>query len=83
MPDLDKSFITTMMHLVKVWDVSLCKKKNVVPCLLSQLRKRELNYLTSYLKLSIMEHVSNVFLEVKVTFRRIIRIYSTSSLSWS
>ena len=46
LPDPDKSFISTMMHLVKVWDVSLCKKKNVVPCSLSQLRKRELNYLT-------------------------------------
>ena len=28
LPDQDKSFfISTMMHLIKVWDVSLCKKK--------------------------------------------------------
>ena len=27
LPDPDKSFISTMMHLVKVWDVSLCKKE--------------------------------------------------------
>ena len=44
--DPNGSFTSTMMHLVKVWDVSLCKKKNIVPCSLSQLRKRELNYLT-------------------------------------
>ena len=28
--DQDKSFISTMMHLVKVWDVSLYKKKSSV-----------------------------------------------------
>ena len=26
--DQDKSFISTRMHPVKVWDVSLCKKKS-------------------------------------------------------
>ena len=83
MPDPDKSFISTMMHLVKVWDVSLCKKKKKVPCSLRQLRKRELNYLTCYLGLSIIEHGSTIFLEVKVTPRRITRIYRTSSLRWS
>ena len=28
LPDQDKSFISTMMHLVKVWDVSLYEKKS-------------------------------------------------------
>ena len=28
LPDQDKSFISTMMHSVKVWDVSLYKKKS-------------------------------------------------------
>ena len=83
MSDPDESFISTRMHLVKVWDVSLCKKKNVVPCSLSQLRKRELNYLACYLELSIVKHGSNIFLEAKVTYRRIIRVYRTSSLRWS
>ena len=36
-------------------------------CLLSQLRKRELNYLTCYLELSIAKHGSTMFLKVKVT----------------
>jgi len=75
--------MSTRMHFIKVWNVSLCKKKNVVPCSLSQLRKRELNYLTSYLKLPIVEHESTIFLEVQVTSRRITRIYRTSSPSWS
>ena len=83
MLDPDKSFITTMMHLVKVWDVSLWKKKNVVPCSLSQQRKHELNYLACYLELSIVERGGTVFLEVNVTYRRITRIYMASSLSWS
>ena len=55
----------------------------VVACSLSQLRKRELNYLTSYLKLTIVEHESTIFLEVQVTSRRITRIYRTSPPSWS
>ena len=82
MPNQDKSFISTRMHLVKVWDVSLNQKK-IVACSLSQLRKRELNYLTCYLELSIVEHGSNIFLEVRVTSRRVTRIYRTTSLSWS
>ena len=75
--------MSTRMHFIKVWNVSLCKKKNIVPCSLSQLRKRELNYLTSYLKLTIVEHESTIFLEVQVTSRRITRIYRTSPPSWS
>ena len=82
MPDPDESFISTMMHLVKVWDVSLFEKK-VVACSLSQLRELELIYLTCYLELSIAKHGSTIFLKVKVTSRRITRIYRTSSPSWS
>jgi hypothetical protein len=49
-------FLSIIMHLVKVWDVSLCKKKKVVAYSLSQLRKRELNYPTHDVELSIIEH---------------------------
>ena len=41
-------------------------RRKEVACSLSQVRKRELNYLTCYLELSIVEHGSNIFLEVKV-----------------
>ena len=65
-----------MMHPIKVWDVSLYKRKKVVAYSLSQVGKRGLDYPTYYdLELSIMEHGSNIFLDIKVTFRWIIRIY--------
>ena len=50
-------FISTMMPLVKMGCV-LMQEEKVVPCLLNQLRKRELNYLTCYLDLSIVKHGS-------------------------
>ena len=78
MPDQDKSFISTMMHPIKVWDVSLCKKK-----IEAYARKHDKEHLTYDLELSIIEHGSNIPLEAKVTYRRITRIYRTSSLSWS
>ena len=83
MSDQDKSFIATMMHLVKGVGCVLKPEGKVVACSLSQLRKRELNYLACYLELSIVKHGSNIFLEVKVTYRRIIRVYRTSSLRLS
>ena len=46
-------------------------------------RRHEMEHLMNDLELSIMEHGSNIFLEVKVTYRRITRIYRTSSPSWS
>ena len=75
--------MSTRMHFYQGVECVLMQEKNVVPCPLSQLRKRELNYLTSYLKLPIVEHESTIFLEVQVTSRRITRIYRTSSLRWS
>ena len=44
--------------------------RKIVACSLSQLRKHELNYLTSYPELSIVKIGITIFLEVKVTFRR-------------
>ena len=73
MSDPDKSFIATMTHPVKVWDVSLCKKKNIVPCSLSQLRKHGLNYLTCYLELSTMEYLLGSKSDVE--FLRIAKFY--------
>ena len=52
MPDLDKSFISTRMHPVKVWDVSLWKKKKIE----AYARKHEMEHLKYDLELSIVEH---------------------------
>ena len=47
------------------------QEEKVVACSLSQLRKHELNYLTCYLELSIVEYGDVVYLDVKVISRRI------------
>ena len=52
----------------------LMQEEKVVPCLLSQLRKRELDYPTYYVELSIVEHGSASFWGVKVTSKWITRI---------
>ena len=51
-------------------------------CSLSQLRKRELNYLTCYLELSIVEHGDTIYLDIRVTSTWIIGIQKASILSW-
>ena len=50
-----------MMHPVKGVGGVLMQEEKVVPCLLSQLRKRELDYPTYYVEVSIVEHGSAIF----------------------
>ena len=45
-------------------------------------RKHEMEHLTYDLELSIVEHGGTIYLDVKVTSRRITRVYMASSLSW-
>ena len=79
MLDLNKSFISTGMHPIKVWDVSLCQEKKVE----AYARKHEMEHLKYDLESSIVEHGGTIYLGIKVISRRITRIYTTSSLRWS
>ena len=80
--DLDESFISTMMHLVQMWNVSLYERKRS-GLLIKSTKEAWVEIPNMHLELSILKHGSNIFLEVKVTYRRDTRIYRTSSLSWS
>ena len=82
MSDQDKSFVSTIMHLVKVWDVSLYEKKSS-GLFIKSTKEALVELLIGYLELSIVEHGSTIFLKVKVTSRRITRVHRTSSPSWS
>ena len=78
-----------MMHLIKVWDVSLCKKKKIEVLA----RIHEMEHLTYDLELSIVEHGGTIYLgmirdicedhkNLRNIFTKVGFEHMTSSLVW-